>query len=246
MKFWKMSGAGNDFVLVEKSSLKGRSPAALAKLLSDRKSGVGADGLLVVSNGAVPGLDYYNADGSEAFCGNGTRCTAFWLMKRRKSSSLRLRTKAGFLSARSTASGRVAVTMPEPGPVRRAGKAFLINTGTPHAVLFVKNTVTSSVESVGRALRRKHGANVNFVQKKGSGLKIRTYEKGVEAETLACGSGIVAAAVVAWTLGLARPPIKVKALGGDLRVSFTPQNGRALALTLEGPAEIVFSGEVTP
>lgn len=246
LRFWKLSGAGNDFVLVRRASLRGRSPRTLAKTLCDRKRGIGADGLLVVSSGRAPRLDYYNADGSEAFCGNGTRCAASWLMKRRKNASIRLKTSAGILAARSISKGRVSVSMPTPGPIRvkwvntssREYKAYLINTGVPHAVVFVPDTQTVSVESVGRVLRRKLGANINFVATRGQRLAIRTYERGVETETLACGSGAVAAAAVACALRRARPPVEIQTPGGLLKVDFSS------GVTLEGPAEIVFTGEI--
>lgn len=254
--FWKMSGAGNDFVLLE-GLPKGRTGAALARKLCDRRFGVGADGLLILSRrGAAIRLDYWNADGSAAFCGNGSRCAAVWAAARgwAKGRAFELATNRGPLAARLTGKGRAEVSMPAPRNLRlgrnlavagRVVHAHSVDTGVPHAVIFVPDAAKVDVEATGRLIRRhkafgRAGANVNFVQMREQDLIVRTYERGVEAETLACGTGVVASAFVARVLGFGRAPVKVVVRGGaQLCVSFDE------GPRLEGPGEIVFTGEVS-
>lgn len=254
-RFWKLSGAGNDFVLL--NNPKGHAKALLARRLCDRRSGVGADGLLVMSKkGRSVRLDYWNADGSSAFCGNGSRAGVYWALKQGwlKGREFTLETSRGPLHARRTGPGRVEVSMPAPKNLRlglnvRAGgklvQAHYVNTGVPHAVVFVDDAEKVDVKNLGRALRfhkafGKAGANVNFVELAGNKLVVRTYERGVEDETLACGTGVVASAFVARVLGFDRHPVRVAVRGGDtLSASF--QDGPRL----EGPAQITFTGEVS-
>jgi len=254
--FWKLSGAGNDFVLLA-GLPKGRSGAALARALCDRRRGVGGDGLLVLSRrfGKVR-LDYWNADGSAAFCGNGSRCAVIWAAEKGwlKGKEFTLETNRGPLAARLTGRGRAEVAMPAPKGLRlgfnvktaeRSFQVHYVDTGVPHAVVFVCDVKQVDAEGVGRALRfhkafGRAGANVDFVEMRKNDLVIRTYERGVEAETLACGTGVVAAAFVARVLGFGAAPVRVVVRGGDaLSVSFDR------GPRLEGPGAVVFSGEVS-
>jgi diaminopimelate epimerase len=251
-RFWKMSGAGNDFVLVEGPV---RGAPALARRLCDRRRSVGADGLLVVDRRG-PALRYLNSDGSEAFCGNGSRCAAVWAAERGWASGpeFHFRTGAGQLRARLLPRGRAAVAMPSPQVLREpffvttAGRRWEVShwdTGVPHAVVRVPDVESVPVAEAGRALRYhrafgRAGANVDFVQVRGKTLLLRTYERGVEDETLACGTGVVAAAVAAQALGWARWPAKVRVRGGDTLSVFRD----AERVWLEGPAEVTFTGEI--
>jgi len=256
LPFFKMSGAGNDFVLLD-GLPRGRTGAALAKRLCDRRRGVGADGLLVVSKrGGKPRLDYWNADGSAAFCGNGSRCGALWMAEhgRAKGTSFTLATSGGPLEARVAGKGRASVKMPAPkglklglrlGARNRAYAAHFVDTGVPHAVILVPDVEAIDVRTLGRFFRfhkafGKAGANVDFVQLKKGVVRLRTYERGVEDETLACGTGVVAAASVIRALGKAGDRVTVRVRGGDeLHVTF----GRG-ETWLEGPGETTFHGEV--
>lgn len=257
ISFFKMSGAGNDFVLL--SGLpRGRSGAALARKLCDRRRGIGADGLLALSRrGSRVRLDYWNADGSAAFCGNGSRCAALWASAFgwAKGRSFALDTAAGPLAVRLSGKSRASVRMPQPKGLKtglrlagaqRAFTVHFIDTGVPHAVVFVPDAEKIDVKTVGRAFRfhkafGKRGANVDFVSMKKGVVRLRTYERGVEDETLACGTGIVAAAAVARALGKAGDRVAVRVRGGDeLHVTFADGG-----TWLEGPGETTFHGEVT-
>ena len=264
LRFAKMSGAGNDFVLVRAGDLKGRSPAVLAKRLCDRRRGIGADGLLVVEprSGAL-GLAYFNADGSRAFCGNGSRCAVWYghesgLVRGRRT---RLDADGTRLEAEVTGREQVRLRMPEPKdvrlglPVPTGGRHLTvhhIDTGVPHAVVFVPGLESVPVETLGRELRRHRlfrpaGANVDFVATAGRGLSLRTYERGVEAETLACGTGVVASALVAALLGKVKSPVRCLTRGGDtltVQFRYSASESRFSDVWLEGPAKIVFEGEI--
>ena len=266
VRFWKLEGAGNDFL-----GLDGRAGGFKLKRqqiadLCDRRRGVGADGVLVVEKPKVRGADfrmrYYNSDGGEAeMCGNGARC--FALLARavsgRKGNELRVQTQAGLLTLRM--SGReVQVSMTEPTKLRLGKKVVVagrkvvvdfLNTGVPHAVLFVRSVRSIDVAKQGRAIRyhsafAPSGTNVNFVEiGRGNRIHVRTYERGVEGETLACGTGVVAASILSNLRRGLRPPIQVATRGGDnVRVGFSMVNGQAREVTLQGPARIVYRGVI--
>lgn len=255
IRFWKLSGAGNDFVLLD-GLPKGRSGAALAKKLCDRHFGIGADGLLVMSKkNGVTRLDYWNADGSAAFCGNGSRSGVLWAVGQGwlKGTDFTVKTNRGTLSARLTGKERAEVQMPAPSRLRlginvktdgHSLQAHYVDTGVPHVVVFVPHIENVQVDVLGRELRfhknfGRAGANVNFVEIRKNELHVRTYERGVEAETLACGTGLVASAFVARVLGYDRSPIRLKVRGGDFLTVNFDQYPR-----LEGPAVTTFTGEV--
>lgn len=265
MKFVKMSGAGNDFVLldasVERITPKGLS--ALARRLCDRRWGVGADGLLIVDPSTPSRLSYLNSDGSRAFCGNGARCAAWWLYEQGRAplgKEFAIRIDGGTIQARILGPRRVSIAMPQPHSPRlslrlkAAGKTLTVhalNTGVPHAVVEVKNLEAFPVFEVGRALRRHKafapsGANVNFMTARGGRLALRTYERGVEDETLACGTGATASALIASLLGKCRSPASVSVRGGaTLKIHFSREpNGGFKDVWLEGPALTVFNGRI--
>jgi diaminopimelate epimerase len=266
VRFWKLEGAGNDFL-----GLDGRAGGFKLKRqqiadLCDRRRGAGADGVLVVEKPKVRGADfrmrYYNSDGGEAeMCGNGARC--FALLARavsgRKGNELRVQTQAGLLTLR-TSGQEVQVSMTEPTKLRLGKKVVVagrkvvvdfLNTGVPHAVLFVRSVRSIDVAKQGRAIRYHSafaplGTNVNFVEiGRGNRIHVRTYERGVEGETLACGTGVVAASIISNLRRGLKPPIQVATRGGDnVRVGFSMVNGQARKVTLQGPARIVYTGVI--
>ena len=266
VRFWKLEGAGNDFL-----GLDGRAGGFKLKRqqiadLCDRRRGVGADGVLVVEKPKVRGADfrmrYYNSDGGEAeMCGNGARC--FALLARavsgRKGNVLRIQTQAGLVTLQIRGQ-EVQVSMTEPTKLRLGKKVVVagrkvvvdfLNTGVPHAVLFVRSVRSIDVAKQGRAIRyhsafAPSGTNVNFVEiGRGNRIHVRTYERGVEGETLACGTGVVASSILSNLRRGLRSPILVTTRGGDhLRVGFSMVNGQARKVTLQGPARIVYTGVI--
>ena len=262
MKFWKMSGAGNDFVLLAGGRRNTADLKRLAARLCSRRLSVGADGLLFLRRAGrdAVSLRYFNSDGSEAFCGNGSRCAAWWAYRRGWTGrKLALDTAAGTLRAEIAGPGQVKLSMPPVAAVglRHSGKyppgigaVHFLDTGVPHAVVPVRGLEKLDVEKLGRALRHnpafgRAGANVDFVQVSGGTVRVRTYERGVEAETLACGTGITAAAVALALAGDVKPPVKLAARSGErFTVWLEPRGGGAAGIVLKGPAEMVFEGQV--
>lgn len=262
MKIWKMSGAGNDFVLITGKARGAAELRRLARRLCDRRRAVGADGLLHVRR-AGPGLialRYFNSDGSEAFCGNGARCAALWAFRRGLAPRrMTLSTPRGRLAAEVRARGIVRMAMPEVRGIslRHKGKypsgvreVHFLDTGAPHAVVPVGGIERLDARRLGAELRRnpafgRAGANVNFVEKRGGVFFVRTYERGVEDETPACGTGLAACAAALAADGRAASPVRLRARGGeDFIVRLKSSSAGASEITVEGPARLVFSGEI--
>ncbi|MEX1119243.1 MAG: diaminopimelate epimerase [Terrimicrobiaceae bacterium] len=265
LDFWKMNGAGNDFVLLDnrQGSLV-LSGASIARLC-DRNRGVGADGVLLVEP-AVAGADfrmrYFNADGGEAeMCGNGARCFARFAQRllNNGTDSLSFETPAGEIQARLEGENvRLQMSNPhswqDPRALDLAGnirQTHFVNTGVPHAVVFVEDLNHVDVQAEGAAARYHEvfapkGTNVNFVSVESPGhLAIRTYERGVEGETLACGTGVVASALIHAKSHAVGSPVSVQVRGGDiLTVTFLIKDSNYQDVTLTGPADFVFQGRI--
>ena len=258
-----MNGAGNDFVMLDNRAGGFTFEGERIARLCDRHRGIGADGLIAAEPPATPGahlrMRYFNADGGEAdMCGNGARCFArFGAKLLGLSDSVVFETLAGTLTAHLHGD-RVQLAMSTPHGealgtgLQAAGEALVVhflNTGVPHAVAFVQDLAATNVRSLGAALRfHEHfapkGTNANFAAALPDGtLELRTYERGVEDETLACGTGVVAAALLHHLLHHAPSPILVKVRGGDtLSVAFGREAGTFTSVTLTGPADFVFAG----
>jgi diaminopimelate epimerase len=262
LNFVKMSGAGNDFVVADNRDGGFRPDPAIVAHICDRRFGVGADGLLLVepSKTADFFMRYYNADGSEAeMCGNGARCIARFFSERCGTSKrdLKFETRAGLIEA-TVNSSHVRLTMSEPHELRLRQKIQLksgpreyhfINTGVPHAVFFTDDADREMVQDVGAEVRHHtdfspRGTNVDWVQPVGGdAIRVRTYERGVEAETLACGTGVVASGIVAHLVHGVPLPVKVTVQSGRvLEVNFSRAGERFGDVTLAGPAEYAFEG----
>ena len=261
IEFVKMSGCGNDFVMVD--AVGRRVPADLTGLSREvcaRRTGVGADGLVVLGRGKQ-GLTarIFNSDGSEAeMCGNAARCVAkFAQMQGHAGKEVTFQTIAGTLRARMRGT-EVEVQMTPPSgmaldvPVDVDGVEWtvsFINTGVPHVVIFVKDVSKVDVERVGRVIRFHRrfapaGTNADFVEVRGaSKLAMRTYERGVEGETLACGTGAVAAAAVARHLAKVKAnKVTVAVPGGRLVVGLEFRGHELSGATLTGEARVVYRG----
>lgn len=265
-----MTGAGNDFVMVDSrdESLSSVLDKETIEALCNRRFGIGADGLIAVEpsqgQGGLVRMRYYNADGGEAeMCGNGARCFgnfAAALLRHDRSRPLPFETMAGIVTATFEQDGNVTVNLTEPhslqlfvlnaDPVVGADVHFL-NTGVPHAVAFLDNLKDMDIVRLGSYLRyhdafAPRGTNANFARVVAPGhIAIRTYERGVEDETLACGTGMTASALLHAILTDAPSPITVDVAGGDtLRVGFTRTGDRFTNVTLTGPADLVFEGDI--
>lgn len=264
LTFTKMNGAGNDFLMVDNRDVRLRLTREKIARLCDRHRGVGGDGLIAVEpaeHGADFRMRYYNADGREAeMCGNGARCFARFAGQFIGSPKvIRFETLAGAVSA-ELLDENVSLRMGPPGDLVLglellvAGQqltAHCINTGVPHAVVVVEDLAGTDVLTLGAALRKHehfqpHGTNANFINFLGrSSLAIRTYERGVEGETLACGTGVCAAALCHHALTGDPAPIAVRVRGGDkLDVHFDKVDGGFGSVTLTGPADFVFEGKI--
>jgi diaminopimelate epimerase len=250
---YKFHGAGNDFIMIDDFENKLQIPASQIVQLCNRHTGIGADGLIVIkqSSEADFRMLYYNADGSEAdMCGNGARCSmAFAFMKKY------CRAEATFEASDGLHNGKilqeknnewqVKITLRISGqPQKLDDGSYFANTGVPHNIRIVDNLQQINVRTEG-ALHRNNlqqfpeGANINFVSLSKDSISIRTYERGVEDETLACGTGITAAALVAHTFIGYAYPVTIHAAGGTLNVD--EQNG---VLWLEGPARHAFTAQI--
>jgi len=266
LHFTKMNGAGNDFVMLDNRDLGLSLTTAQIEKLCDRHRGIGADGLLCVEPATEGGdfkMRYYNADGGEAeMCGNGARCFGRFVNHLHGDSltKIRFETLAGMISAEFEAN-QVRINMSAPHSLKLADSlpvaaetltVHSVNTGVPHAVVFVDDLDSVPIREWGAALRyheafKPRGTNANFAKALAPGsIAIRTYERGVEDETLACGTGMVASALIHHELTGAASPISVLVKGGDtLRVGFTETAPHEYTdVTLFGPADFVFTGTV--
>ena len=265
LEFTKMNGAGNDFILLD-----GRThPPGLTReqvvRLCDRHRGVGADGVMVLlpctSGRADWAWAFFNSDGSDAsMCGNGARCFARFVRRLTGlDRALSFETGAGVIHA--TYRGElvtIGLTAPKDWRLNlsvplRSGTTTIhsVNTGVPHAVLFVPDADQAMVTEIGPEVRHHtvfapKGTNVNFVQVLGAdGIRVRTFERGVEGETLACGTGVTASALVSACVRGFQSPVAVRVQGGDtLEVGFVRQGDDFSQVTLTGPADFAFEGRI--
>ncbi|PYK30643.1 MAG: diaminopimelate epimerase [Verrucomicrobia bacterium] len=264
LRFTKMNGAGNDFVMIDNRAGEVQLKAEEIVRICDRHAGVGADGILLLekgSNGADFRMRYYNRDGGEAeMCGNGARCFARFANKVAGApKQISFQTPAGLI--RGELDGDlVTLQMSDPKDLRlnvelelegEDAKVHFINSGVPHVVVAVARVDVVNVFARGRAIRRHEmfspaGANVNFIEKRAPRkISIRTYERGVEDETLACGTGVVASAPVFAATENVDGPINVTVRSGsELSVDFKRAGEKFTHVTLTGPAEFAFEGTI--
>jgi diaminopimelate epimerase len=265
LDFTKMNGAGNDFVLIDNRAQQLKLSREQVVRLCDRHRGVGADGVIVLvpcrSGKADWAWEFFNSDGSVGeMCGNGARCFARFVQRLTGvAREFTFETEAGVITARFEGE-RVTVSLTAPAGLRlneelalAAGRQTMhsLNTGVPHAVLFVPDADKAMVLQLGPEIRRHphfapKGTNVNFVQVLGANhIRVRTFERGVEGETLACGTGVTASALISSRVHRFGSPVRVQVQGGDeLEVSFQEKNGGFADVQLTGPAELVFSGKI--
>lgn len=264
--FFKMSGSGNDFILIDNRQhlLDGRKVRNFVQSVCRRRLSIGADGLILIepSDRSDFKWRFYNADGGEvAMCGNGGRCVA------RLAHSLgiaparmKFETIAGIIEA-EVLGKRVKLRMTDPtlpGDWENIQidsqqiRFSFINTGVPHVVILVKDLEQTDVLTIGRQIRyhsRFHpsGTNVNFVKiMDRRNISVRTYERGVEDETLACGTGDVASAIICHNYGLVEPPVHVLTKSGEtLLIHFSRAGASYMNVFLDGEAQLIYQGEMS-
>lgn len=256
-KFFKYQGAGNDFIILDNRSLNfdHSKPELIAKLC-DRRFGIGGDGLMLLQNTLDHDFEmvYYNADGNpSSMCGNGGRCIVAFA----KFLNI-IQTETNFLAvdgshyAKITEEGNwVSLQMIDVNVIQNDGENYVLNTGSPHYIKLDQDIANKDVFREGREIRynktyQELGINVNFVEDKEDYLFVRTYERGVENETYACGTGATAAALAIAKhknlLGTISLPVKV--LGGNLNIRFNYDGEKYDQIFLEGPAVKVFEGDI--
>ncbi len=257
LKFSKYHGTGNDFIIIDNRNQAVSLRQPVVARLCHRRFGIGADGLMLLQPGndnADFEMVYYNADGNEStMCGNGGRCiVAFAFRLNIINHKTIFRAVDGIHTAELTAPDYVKLKMNDVNDIETDDDSCFLNTGSPHYVKFVPEVLLIDVFREGRQIRygdrfSNGGTNVNFVQDMGDRIYVRTYERGVENETLSCGTGVVAASISTHWLkkgGDGKHIIHVETSGGNLTVSFNHHMGKYTDIWLEGPAAFVFAGEI--
>ena len=252
--FNKYQGAGNDFIIIDnRSSLVNPDDVKLINKLCDRRFGIGADGLILVSDNSRADFEmkYFNSDGRlGSMCGNGGRCTAHFASKSGIAGNAQNFIGYDGFHQAFVENDIVRLQMGNVNEYKLIDDNYFLNTGSPHYVIFTDEVEKLNVAEEGKKVRwspkfAPGGTNVNFVQVVGNGLNIRTFERGVEDETLACGTGVTASAIASVLAGhFDTNSVSVKARGGNLNVEFKTGNGKITDIWLTGPATFVFEGEI--
>lgn len=249
MKFIKMVASGNDFIVIDNRGhtfpCKDKS---FIQSLCNRHTGIGADGILLLekSKSADFKMRIFNPDGTEpTMCGNGARCIGLYAWRKRLiRKEFTIETLAGIIKARICPKDYVKIYLTKPKDLKLDKKISTINTGVPHAIIYVKDIEKIDVEKLGRKIRwdkqfQPEGTNVDFVQILGKNrISVRTYERGVEGETLACGTGVTASAIISVLTYRLKSPIYVETKSGETLIVDTEE------VSLTGPAKIVYWGQI--
>ena len=254
LKFDKYQGTGNDFIIIDnRNGNFDNSNILLVQYLCDRKFGVGSDGLILIEPHAEWDFNmvFFNPDGSQSFCGNGSRCAvAFAKELGLISDFAKFNSTDGYHEASINPNGLVKLKMHNVSNIEVSESHHYMDTGSPHYNCFEKNIESIDVVTRGREIRynerfKEVGTNVNFIEQLSEGIKVRTYERGVENETLSCGTGVTACALSTALVGeTPSGEIKVSTTGGDLSVSFVQIEGGFEDVWLIGPTKFVFNGEI--
>ncbi|CAN5118928.1 diaminopimelate epimerase [soil metagenome] len=255
-QFYKYQGTGNDFILLDdRNNSFDITDVKRIKLLCDRRFGIGADGLMLLRN--KEGFDfemvYFNSDGKpSSMCGNGGRCISRFA----KDIGAITKNEIRFLAIDGPheaiiGNETVKLKMNDVGEIENGEDYYFMNTGSPHYVKFTEHVAETDIVTEGKKIRYNErfnftGTNVNFVEKELDGIFVRTYERGVEDETLSCGTGVTACALASALKGISTSSEKCEVFtrGGNLSVHFKKDGNRFSNIWLEGPAEFVFNGEI--
>lgn len=257
LRFYKYQGTGNDFIILDNREGRVKLSTKQIEHLCNRRFGIGSDGLMLIERPAEDGIDFqlefFNPDGSKSFCGNGSRCAvAFAKYLNICTDVTQFKAIDGLHFAQINEEGKVALKMGDVGAIRAFKDGFFLNTGSPHVVLEVEDLAKYAVVEEGRTIRYARefepgGTNVNFVERVSENhFSVRTYERGVENETLSCGTGVTAVAIAMHKkYQLSSAQVKITTMGGDLMVDLEGYNYGYRNVVLNGPANFVFSGEVS-
>ena len=252
--FYKYQGTGNDFVIIDnRESAFPKNDTMLIERLCDRRFGIGADGLILLESdkNADFRMVYYNSDGNQStMCGNGGRCiVAFAKYLGVIDNTTTFEAIDGLHSAEVNADGTVSLQMKDVDQLKIDTNYTFLDTGSPHHVAITGDLQSVNIKNAGAEIRYsdlygKAGANVNFVQPEADGsFSVRTYERGVEDETLSCGTGVTAVAIaMKATRKTTSNTVLLNVQGGKLEVSFTESDGKFTNVFLKGPATFVFKG----
>lgn len=252
IQFHKYQGTGNDFIMIDDRSESFPSTPVLIQRLCDRKFGVGADGLILIQNHLEYDyrMVYFNSDGSQSLCGNGSRCGfAFAHSLGMVKGKATFETTDGVHKIEQQGEKIYFQLFDAPLPKKINEKEWYLDTGSPHHIKLSENVQHEDIVSQGREIRysttysSQNGTNVNFAQLLPGKVKMRTYERGVENETLSCGTGATAVGLLAGTLGM-DSPVFIETEGGNLSVSFKRNTDNFTNVWLAGPASKVFEGTV--
>ena len=256
LEFYKYQGTGNDFVMIDnRSNIFPKENTQLVAHLCDRRFGIGADGLILLDNDATTDfrMVYYNSDGNlSSMCGNGGRCLVAFAKKLNViQNETTFMATDGLHYATVGADGIVSLQMIDVAEIKNTPDYSFLNTGSPHHVQLVTDLEHYNVKENGAAIRYgdlygQQGSNINFVKKiDDATFSLRTYERGVEDETLACGTGATAVAIAMNATGQTDlNTIHLNVEGGKLAVSFDTKDGKYTNVFLKGPAEFVFKGTI--
>lgn len=251
IQFHKYQGTGNDFVMVDNRNLEfDQKDLSLVAMLCDRRFGIGGDGLILIEEDEASDFKmiYFNADGTQSLCGNGSRCAVTFAKHLGMiEDEAKFNAFDGYHSA-FIREGLVHLQMHDIKHVEKRGEAFFVDTGSPHLIKMVHDLDQLDVKIEGSKVRysdryKEKGVNINFIESANGTTSIRTYERGVEDETLSCGTGCTAVALTLSHLG-EQSPVTLSAKGGTLQVSFEKVKEGFRNIYLIGPAEQVYSGEI--
>nr|WP_292960640.1 diaminopimelate epimerase [Muricauda sp. UBA7809] len=255
LQFFKYQGTGNDFVIIDnRQNIFPKNNTKLVAQLCDRRFGIGADGLILLENDNLSDfrMVYYNSDGAESsMCGNGGRCLVAFAQYLGIVDREATFNAVDGLHYATVDGEEVNLKMIDVDQVHEKQNHSFLDTGSPHHVQIVTELDKFDVQKEGKKLRYgiygESGSNINFVEQKDDNVfNVRTYERGVEAETLSCGTGVTAVALAMHESGKTNDNIvHVHTIGGDLTISFEKKDGKYTNIFLKGPAIQVFKGTIT-
>jgi len=254
LTFNKYQGAGNDFIIIDnRDGIFNPSDSNLINSLCDRRFGIGADGLILISSYSQADFEmkYFNSDGKiGSMCGNGGRCTAHFALKHGIAGKKQRFLAFDGIHEAEVTDDIVRLQMTDVNEYKIIDGNYFVNTGSPHYMIFSDDIDKINVHEEGKSVRwspkfAPGGTNVNFVQVVDNGLYVRTFERGVEEETLACGTGVTASAIASVLTGhFDTGSVNVRARGGNLKVEFDVEKEKVVNVWLSGPATFVFEGEI--